>query len=283
MRRDVPAWGEAGTKIAFVASCPSFFDKARQEPLVGPEGAVFKRLYLEPLGATKDDVAITYLVPRLLLKAGKPRQPSDKEIEEWAPELQKELEDLQPRVIIALGKQAALALEGLVDFVLPHPAAVAKYGDRGEVTRKLRQIKKNLEEPEVPLVINNRSNSLLKERYGVICKADEEKRLVFSVIAEPDVPDKEGDILSADEIEKMAHDYTAGVREFRDRHTTRKVTAELVESWIAKADFVWQGQNIKKGSWIVCVRVLEEKIWRLIKAGVYRAFSIGGWGVRIAR
>ncbi|RQW78545.1 MAG: hypothetical protein EHM14_11695 [Methanothrix sp.] len=281
--RDVPLWVGKSSGLVFVASSPSNFESAREEPMVGPEGAIFKRLYLEPLGASKEDVSITYLVPRHLSKAGRPRQPTDEEIELRAFELEKELSAISPKVVIALGKQAANALNGLADVVLPHPAAVSKYGDRGEVIRKLRTIKKLLAEPDESKLLNCHSNSVFKERYGVICKADEEKRLVFSVIAEPDVEDLQGDIMSAAEIENMAHDFAARVREFRDRHTSRRVAAVLVENEIAKVDYEWLGQKIKKGSWIVGVRVLDDRIWSLVKSGVYRAFSIGGRGIRLER
>jgi len=45
-----------------------------------------------------------------------------------------------------------------------------------------------------------------------------ERRLVYSVIAESDIKDAQGDVMSAETIENMAHDYMLKSRKFDDRH-----------------------------------------------------------------
>lgn len=134
-----------------------------------------------------------------------------------------------------------------------------------------------------PKIINIQRCPFKKQRYAAILKADAEKRLVFGVISEPDTVDLQGDVLSREEIARMARNFVEYVREFRDRHTSRKVKVEIVRSWIAEKDEWMYGQLVKAGSWLLLVRVLDDEVWGKIKAGVYRAFSIGGRGIRIER
>ncbi len=523
-KEDVPAWGKPGAEIVFIASSPNESERARGEPIVGSQGEVFNKLYLQPAGLQKEDVAITYLVPQVLYEKGQPRQPTEQEIEAWTPHLMKELDRIDPKIIVTLGKQATDVLYDLSDASMPHPAAVQRYGDTGEVARKIKQIMHKVKEgtqqdgidtrsdiaaheyertwqqmfpksgrgrfvlqahwrglnkeelnlsheellktdhsvhcdlrfeidkhllwgftifegstkeiqelgqnesrilhlspedslqgafklrqphewltiaEEKPLIsgpgdvgstsqkyskffqldsgeydfsfarlhgrelfmhgqklkgrllmqyapvgdrkakpgggeagsstsrvwIINRPESqepytanhkladvaqelkgkgqewlvwadrpgapakvlniqncpLKKQRYVTILKADAEQRLVFGVVSEPDTADAQGDVLSKEEIARMAHNFEAHVREFRDRHTRRKVATQLVRSWIVKVDTWIYGQLVKAGSWVILVKVLDDDIWAKIRSGVYKAFSIGIWGVRIAR
>lgn len=516
-KEDVSAWAPVGAAIAFVAASPSELEKARGEPIVGQAGEIFNRLYLKPLGLEKGQVALLYLVPRV----GSVTEP---EIEAWGSSLMKELSRVNTRIIVALGKVASEALEDLADFVMPHPVAVLKHGDSGEVGRKVRQIACRLQElakeddgedtrsaiaareyerswwqmvprtgkgrfvlqahwrglteeelglshaellktghsvhcdlrfetdsqslwgftvfegsteevrsrgkgearilhlspedslqgafklrqphewltiasekpyisrpggvgstskkfskfiqldsgeyefsfarlhgrevflhgkklrgrllmqyapvgakpeggeaeepigrvwiiskPEsqVPytvthkladveeeldqkgqdrlvwsdrpgdrpqiLEIDGHNRLTEKEYHAAIFKADAEKRLVFGVVSEPLTVDAQGDVLSEEEIERFAHNFLINSRNFDVRHNWKRVRASIVESWIAKSDFEWMGQVIKKGSWIIGVKVFDDDLWGKIKAGVYRAFSIGGRGVRVRR
>ncbi|VVB63286.1 DNA ligase [uncultured archaeon] len=515
---DVSSWGPADAPIAFVAASPSELEKARDEPLVGPVGEVFNRLYLEPLGLEKSQVAVLYLVPKV-------EKATDSKVEAWNSRLMKELSRINPKIIVTLGKVAAEALEDLADFAMPHPAAILKHGDSGEVARKVRQIAGRLQElakdddgedtrsaiavreyerswwqmvprtgkgrfvlqahwrglseeeldlsqeallktghsvhcdlrfeidsqslwgftvfegsteeirskgqgearilhltpedslqgafkllqphewltiaaekpyisspggvgatskkfskfiqldageyefsyarlhgrevflhgsklkgrllmqyapvgakpgigeegesstdrvwivkkPESqepytathnladvvseleqkgqdklvwsdrpgdrPQILDIDGHNALseKEYHAAIFKADAEKRLVFGVVSEPLTVDAQGDVLSEEEIERFAHNFLINSQKFDVRHNWKQVRASIVESWIAKSDFEWMGQVIKKGSWIIGVKVFDDDLWGKIKAGVYRAFSVGGRGVRVRR
>ena len=47
-----------------------------------------------------------------------------------------QLQELNPEMVVALGKQAGEALGELADLIMPHPHAALKHGDKGEVLRK---------------------------------------------------------------------------------------------------------------------------------------------------
>ena len=49
-----------------------------------------------------------------------------------------------------------------------------------------------------------------------------ERRLIYSVIAEPDTVDAQGDVMSAETIEEMSHNFLLRSRKFDKRHDWRE-------------------------------------------------------------
>ncbi|MBW2672593.1 MAG: hypothetical protein JRD89_04140, partial [Deltaproteobacteria bacterium] len=132
---------------------------------------------------------------------------------------------------------------------------------------------------EKPRKINVQTGRVVKEYHAAIIKADEEQRLVYGVVLEPDTVDTQGDTISADEIEAAAHRFLVKSRVVGDRHSKR-AKAEVVESYIAPMDFEWGGQKVKKGSWILGVHISDGRLWQAVKKGEYTGFSVGGFGIR---
>lgn len=269
--------GNQNARAAFIAASPNEVEAIRRVPLAGEGRKFFRKSYLEPAGLEEEETAFLYLVPRVLK-----RGPTKEEIAAWRPWLTKQLQDLNPEIVVALGKQAGEALAELADLVMPHPHAVLKHGDTGEVTRKVSHLKQMLaaQGPN-----NCRCNRGIagEEISCPIFKADMERRLVYSVIAEPDTVDAQGDVMSAETIEAMAHNYMLNSRKFDNRHDWRAVDAAPVESWIQREATTLLGEKIKANSWVVGVKVFADKIWQKVLAGEYQSFSIGGRGVRVPR
>ena len=122
-----------------------------------------------------------------------------------------------------------------------------------------------------------------EETHCTILKADVERRLVYSVIAEPDTVDAQGDVMSAETIEEMAHNFLLRSRKFDNRHDWKAVDAAPVESWIQREATVLLGEKIKAKSWVVGVKVFADHIWEKVLSKEYQSFSIGGRGVRVPR
>ena len=120
----------------------------------------------------------------------------------------------------------------------------------------------------------------LPERLEVrlIGKADDEKRLVYGVVMEPDTVDTQGDFARADVIEQAAHAYLAHYRLLGEQHQKVARRAEVVESYIAPANFQMGDQMVRKGSWFMVTHVLDPHLWDDIKQGKYTGYSIGGFG-----
>jgi uracil-DNA glycosylase family 4 len=144
---EVPSAGVEGAPLAFVGASASAIDLARAEPFVGPVGETLNDFYLKPLGVKRAQIFLTNAVPLCLKKDdGSPREPTLDEVKAWRGWLVKELDRSGARVVVALGKTAAFALGDRADVVLPHPGAVRRFGDSGEVGRKLKQIRARLVE-----------------------------------------------------------------------------------------------------------------------------------------
>ena len=132
-------------RIVFVTTDPSPLELARDEALVGEPGRVFIETYLGALGIEKADVAVIPAIPIpissevLLLDSGRP---SISEAVQWRGWVKKQLELAGGGVVVALGRVARGACGDLAEFTLPHPAAVLKRGDLGEITRKSKAIKR---------------------------------------------------------------------------------------------------------------------------------------------
>ncbi|MGB7545811.1 MAG: XkdF-like putative serine protease domain-containing protein [Methanothrix sp.] len=83
----------------------------------------------------------------------------------------------------------------------------------------------------------------------MIVKADVERRLVYSVIAEPDTVDAQGDVMSAETIEEMAHNFLLRPRKFDNRHDWMELDAALSShGFRGKLQCSWErGSRLNRG------------------------------------
>ena len=117
-----------------------------------------------------------------------------------------------------------------------------------------------------------------KEHTSKIIKSAA-RQIIYCVVLEPDSEDLQGDVISAEDIEKAAHEYMQTSRVIFDAHQTA-VDAIPVESFIAPVDMDVEGEPIRKGSWVMAIKVLAPAMWAAVEAGAYNGVSIGGWGTR---
>lgn len=109
-----------------------------------------------------------------------------------------------------------------------------------------------------------------------IDKADDEQ-IVCGVVYEPDVEDAQGDKANEVEIRKAAYQFIENVQKFKVNHKGKPIKVKLLESYITPQDLTIANQFVKKGSWILTIRVLAAKVWKAIKSGEYTGFSMAGW------
>ena len=108
-------------------------------------------------------------------------------------------------------------------------------------------------------------------------KADDDEHIVYGVVYEPDEEDAQGDMANEIEIRKAAYGFMEKVQSFKVMHKGKKVKVKVLESYIAPVEFKMALQTIKKGSWVLSVRVLDKKIWKAIKDGDLTGFSMAGY------
>ena len=279
LKAQMPAYGTENAKAVFLAASPNKIEVARGVPLAGEGRRLFRKSILEPAGLQEEETGFLYLVPRCLN-----REPMVEEVEAWRPWTLKQLQAMNPRVVVALGKTAADA--GLAAIAMPHPHAVLKHGDSGELARKARRLKEALEKAEKLVQDLNTWNLKevpVEEIYAPIFKCDAERRLVYSVIAESGMVDVQGDVMDAQTIEDMAHNFMMRFRRFDERHNWKQVEALPVESWVFREDVTLFGKLVKAVSWVIGAKVFDDGIWQKVQSGLYKGFSIGGKGVRTPR
>lgn len=119
------------------------------------------------------------------------------------------------------------------------------------------------------------------EKQVAILKANEDEHIVCGVVYAPDEIDSQGDMASAKEICKAAHGFMEKVQTFKVMHKGQKQDVKVLESYLAPVDFEINDTTVKKGSWVLSVRVLSEKIWKQIKDGTLTGFSMAGMARRI--
>lgn len=122
----VPGEGDPYTRIVFVGEAPGFNEDLQGRPFVGAAGQLLSTL-LGSIGLTRESVFITNVV-----KCRPPgnRDPADEEIQACLPFLKRQLEVIQPTLIVTLGRHSTRTLLGLHGIAASSIMAV-----RGEIFR----------------------------------------------------------------------------------------------------------------------------------------------------
>ena len=118
-----------------------------------------------------------------------------------------------------------------------------------------------------------------KSIYCPIVKVTPGKRLVTGIALTPETVDVQGDIISEEVIAAAAHEFVANYNDktrLGVQHKDFSRRLDLVESWMVREDTVIDGRKIKKGTWMVTIKVVDDGVWALILSGKLRGFSIGG-------
>lgn len=109
-----------------------------------------------------------------------------------------------------------------------------------------------------------------------------EERFVLGIVLEPEEVDAQKDIYSDAEVRTAAHKFMEQYQNIGLMH--RDVVNEqvkILESYVAPVDFEMDGIVVKKGTWLLAVRVLDDELWSEVKEGGLTGFSIGGSAVRV--
>lgn len=98
----VPGYGKKDANILFIGEAPGFNEDKQGKPFVGRAGKILDRL-LEHIGLNREDVFITNIVK---CRPPNNRDPTTEEIRICTPHLDKQIEVIKPKVIVALGRHS---------------------------------------------------------------------------------------------------------------------------------------------------------------------------------
>jgi len=155
-----------------------------------------------------------------------------------------------------------------------------------EVTRIYQPGKTSKVDPE--LIITNYPFRLKKELeleekdYEVkLIKgsaADGDEHIVTGVVYEPEKVDAQGEYTDAEEIREACYRFMEAGAKFKLNHSGEPLDCvKLLENYIAPVSFEVNGEKVKKGSWLMTLRVLAPDLWADIKSGKISGLSMAGY------
>ena len=161
----IPGYGNAESKIVFIGEAGGYYELVQRKPFVGAAGQLLTRL-LTSVGISREDVYITNMVKT---RPPNNRDPLPEELAAYGRYLDRELEIINPKIIVTLGRFSMAkflpsvkisAVHGRVHgvrwngkdiVVVPmfHPAAALRAGDVMSMIKedfaKLPEILKEME------------------------------------------------------------------------------------------------------------------------------------------
>jgi hypothetical protein len=117
-----------------------------------------------------------------------------------------------------------------------------------------------------------------------ICKVEDadDHTFVWGPVLVPEQVDKQGDVISAAEIEEAAHGFLedSGRPGLLHRVMLGNRDVTIVESGLLRQPYkVSKKDSLPVGTWVLGMNVYNQKIRDLVIAGKLRGYSIGGQGV----
>jgi hypothetical protein len=120
------------------------------------------------------------------------------------------------------------------------------------------------------------------EEKKVVKSLDEEQRIALFVVLEPQegdtTTDLHGDTYNSIEIAKACRSFNEHCQKASFFHRMEIEDAEIIESYIAPADFIIDGESVTAGSWVQKWYFPEteigEVLWQGVKSGEINGVSI---------
>jgi DNA adenine methylase len=194
------------------------------------------------------------------------------------------------RELLPLGGRLALAIAAMS----PEVAAALREATPAleNLAKAQRAIKKTDEpagdhaasptsEPTVPDALPRLLAVALDKRIPLLKTGEE--RYVLGIVLEPETVDAQDDIYSAAEVRDAAHRFMEQYQNIGLMHRDLvNGRVKILESYLAPTSFTLDGTQVRKGSWLLAVRVLDDGLWAQIKSGELTGLSIGGSAARSA-
>lgn len=114
---------------------------------------------------------------------------------------------------------------------------------------------------------------------GRIIRKDAENHYVTGIVYEPLAEDAHGNYMTEEEITKAAYWYAENGNHVDLQHSFQPLDgAAVVENWVAKADYKIGDEEVRKGTWLMTIKVTDGEVWKGIEDGEITGLSMGGIG-----
>ena len=111
----LPGEGSLSSRVLLIAQSPGKVEDEKNKMFVGPSGKIFNEL-LEHAGISRETIYLTNLIKCMLPNS---RRPSQDEIKQCTGYLDKEIEWIQPKLIVTLGFHATRYI--FTKYNIPRP------------------------------------------------------------------------------------------------------------------------------------------------------------------
>jgi len=168
---------------------------------------------------------------------------------------------------------------------MPFPGTRTEFLHKYDILVKEMK-KRNIEVPTKTIdrelfkkALQNRTTDKVEEFQKaliILKEEDSEEHILYGIVYEPDETDTDGDTVNAEEIRKAAHYYMAMSQVTKINHKGAAVNTNILESYISTVDLVIAGRAVKKGTWLMAVKVNDAEIWKSVEEGALTGFSLAG-------
>ena len=128
-------------------------------------------------------------------------------------------------------------------------------------------------------------SEMTKDLEGQILKADEEQRMVYgwaSVVTEKGeaVVDRQGDVIEPDTLVRAVNKFMEHIRVGKEMHQGEQIGRVIHSLPITKEIGEALGIQSDREGWVVAFKVYDDDVWNRVKSGELAAFSIGGRAIK---
>lgn len=116
-----------------------------------------------------------------------------------------------------------------------------------------------------------------------LLKTDDNHKTISFCVLTPNIEDRNGDIITPEEIIKTAHDFWANMQEkflnidhLDNTHIDKKEYI-FVENFIAPSDIIVGENIVKKWSWYVGIKFINEELYKMVKSWDFVWVSMEGY------
>jgi len=116
-----------------------------------------------------------------------------------------------------------------------------------------------------------------------LLKTDDNHKTISFCVLTPDIEDRNGDIISEEEIIKTAHEFWASMQnkflniDHEDNSDIEKTKYQFVENFIAPNDIIIWEFVVKKWSWYIWIKFLDDELYEWVKSWDYVWVSMEGY------
>jgi len=131
-----------------------------------------------------------------------------------------------------------------------------------------------------PQLVNVKTGKIVKSLLAPILCTNDEKQIIYSIVAEPDTVDLHGHKLSVDNIERACHKFMDHLKVGLEHKNP--AAAKVIENLTIPPDVKqFYGKTVKPGTWIVGIHIQDSDTWRDVKNGKYTGVSLGGYARKV--